>query len=79
MVWVVVELVLIVGERLDLNHSAGGIRIRFIASQTINARIFRLQRTQHVIKGAVLHHQHNDVLQVVQSRAHTLLPSGSFK
>lgn len=42
MIGVIVELILIVGERLDLDGIAACVRIGFVAVETIDASIVRL-------------------------------------
>ena len=58
-----IKLALKLGERLheDLIALSVGVPLRPIHS--IDLRVYRLQRPQHVVEGAVLHHEDDDVFQ----------------
>src|SRR5215472_7140856 len=51
----------------NLGDSANGVRVRFAPAYTIDGPIRAGCKPQHVVKRAVLHHQHHDVLEVIQS------------
>ena len=70
MIGIRVELALEFGERRDLGRFVGGIRVRLLSGKPINSWIFRFQRSKHVIKGPIFHHENYDVLQLVQSSGH---------
>ncbi len=53
---VIVELVLIVGERLDIDGTSTQVRIGFVPREAVDARVGFFQRAQHVVEGAVFHH-----------------------
>ena len=57
-----IELALKLGKRLheDLVALRVGVRLRPVHS--VDLRVYRLQRSQHVVEGAVLHHEHDNVL-----------------
>ena len=60
-----VELTLEFSERLGQGGLAGRVGIELRPVEAIDAGVRRFQRTEHVIEGAVLHHQHDDVFQFV--------------
>ena len=70
MVGVRIELALKLGERLheDLVSLRVGVGLRSV--HAINLRVHRLQRSQHVVERAVLHHEHDNVLQSVEAWGH---------
>ena len=65
MVGIGIELALELGERLGGRRGARRVGIGLRPVEAVDARVGRLQRTEHVIEGAVLHHQHDDVFQFV--------------
>ncbi len=69
-----IELALKLGKRLheDLVSLCVGVELRAVHS--INLRVHSLQRSQHVIERAVLHHEHNNVLQGVEAWGHRFAP-----
>jgi len=62
-----IELALELGLRRDLGRFVGRVRIGLIAGEAVDSGIFGVESPQHMIKGAVLHHEYNDVLEIVQS------------
>ena len=62
MIGIGLQLGLELGQRLRLHGIPIRIRIAQVGSHSVDLRIHRFQRSQHVIKRSVLHHQHNDVL-----------------
>ena len=70
MIGIGLQLGLKLRERLRLYRISIRIWIAQVRRDSVDLRIHRLQRPQHVIKRSVLHHQHDDVLQLVESRRH---------
>ena len=62
---VMIQLALKFRIRLHGNHGAVHVGIGFIARQAIDFRIFLHQAAQHVVEGAVLHHEDDDVFEVI--------------
>lgn len=62
-----VELALVLGERLDFDGSAGGVGVGLGAGEAVDVGKFFLERAEHVVEGAVLHHEHDDMLEVLNS------------
>jgi hypothetical protein len=60
-----IKLALKLREGLNFDRIASSIRIAFIAGQTVNTRILRLQSAQHVVEGAVFHHEDDNVLEII--------------
>jgi hypothetical protein len=65
-----VELSLKFSERLGWGRVAGRVGIGLRPVEAVDAGVSRFQRPEHVIEGAVLHHQHDEVFQFVESRRH---------
>jgi hypothetical protein len=74
MVGVWIELALKLGKWLHIDWVPLGVRVPLRAIHSVNLRIHRLQRPQHVVEGTVLHHEHNDVLQGVKACGHRAAP-----
>ena len=74
MVGVRIELALKLGKRLhkDLVSLRVGVGLRAVHS--INLRVHRLQRSQHVVERTVLHHEHDNVLQGIEAWGHRSAP-----
>src|SRR5262249_43922557 len=70
MIRIRIELSLIRRLRFDWRGVSGRIQVRFAASQSFDSRIDRLEPTQHVIEGSVLHHQDDDVFELVETSRH---------
>ena len=62
MVGVRIELALKRRERLHFGRLIGGVEVGLVAGKTVDARVLRLQGTQHMIEGPVFHHQYDDML-----------------
>jgi hypothetical protein len=62
-----IELALIFGLRQDRGLSAGGVGIGLVAIEPVDGWILRLQGAEHVVEGAVLHHKHDDMLELLDS------------
>ena len=67
MVGIGIELPLILGKRLRRRNGAGAVRIELRPVDAVDPGVGRLQGTEHVIEGAVLHHQDDDVFQLVEA------------
>src|SRR5262249_43397119 len=65
-----VELALKLRFGLDLYRFVCCIEIRFVTGEAIDRGVFSLESSEHVVEGAILHHQDDDVFQCVQSSAH---------
>jgi hypothetical protein len=63
-----IKLALIFGRGRDRHRHSRRIWIRFLPGQAVDFRPGGVQRAQHVIERAVLHHQNDDVLQILDSR-----------
>src|ERR1022692_2238874 len=61
------ELALIFRQRLDRRQRAGGVGIRLGAVHSVDAGILRHHVPEQMIEGTVFHHQHDDVLELVDS------------
>ena len=70
MIRVVLQLALELGRRADLDHGTRRVRVCFISNNAIDLWILLLEATQHVVKGAVFHHQNNKMLQIAERGAH---------
>ena len=71
-----VELALELSVGLDFYGRALGVGIGFVSGEAVDLGVFLHQPAQHVVEGAVFHHQDDDVLEVVESgRRHTPSPS----
>ncbi len=68
MVGVGIELALVLGQGLDRGSTTGGVGIRFRSGEAIDVGVVGVERSEHVVEGAVLHHQHDDVFQLLDSR-----------
>jgi hypothetical protein len=68
MVGIGIELALELGQRCDLGRFVGGVRISLIADEAVDSRVCRAESPQHVVERAVLHHEYDHVLEIVQSR-----------
>jgi hypothetical protein len=75
MVRILVELILVFGFRQDPHRIAIEVWIGFVARESVDSGIGLLQGAKHVAEGTVLHHQHYDVLQILQSNRHHPSPS----
>jgi len=62
-----IELSLIQRLRLDQHLIAVGVQIRFVAGQPLDRRVDLLQPPEHVVEGPVLHHQNNEVFEIVET------------
>jgi len=62
-----IELALKLRQWLRLDARACSIWIAQLVGNTVDPGIYCLQRPQHVIKRPILHHQHHDVLKLIQS------------
>ena len=60
-----VELALVFGERLDGDLGAGGVGVGLVAGEAVDVRVCGHERAQHVIEGAVLHHQDDYMLETL--------------
>src|SRR4029077_13555930 len=79
MVGIGIELTLklCMGQRPD--GRARCVRIAELVADAVDPRVNGLQGSQHVVEGTVLHHQNDDVLQIVESRGHSRLHSRCLK
>ena len=66
-----IELALVLRAILNRDDGARGVRVAFVPGQSVDARIRGLERPEHVVERAILHHQHDEVLEVVQACRHT--------
>ena len=73
MVGVGIKLALELGERLDLGRLVGGIGIRFGSGKAVNIGILCLQGSEHVVERSILHHQDDDVGQIIKASWHKCL------
>jgi len=64
-VWIIFLLAFKLRPWLHLHHDALCIRIRFIARETVDLGVLRFQPSQHVVKGAVFHHQNDDMFELI--------------
>jgi len=60
-----IELTLILGGGGNRDGHAGGVRIGFLPGEPVDFGASGVERSQHVVKGTVLHHQHDNVLQIL--------------
>ena len=67
MVRVRIELALVLGEWLNLDLSASVVRVGLGAGEAVDVGILRLEAAEHVVEGAVLHHEDHDVLKVLNA------------
>src|SRR5207302_3310483 len=72
MIRIGIELPLEGSLRLYLGRLIGGIGIGLVALEAIDAVVLGIESAQHVVERAVLHHQDDDVFQVIQSSRHWL-------
>lgn len=68
-IWLQLALKIRLWLRLDL--CAGRVRIAEVAGDTVDRGIHCLKRTEHVVEGAVFHHENNDVLELIQTGRHS--------
>jgi len=68
MVGIGVKLALVRGKWLDRDVCAGRVGIGLRAGKAVDVGICGFERPEHVIEGAVLHHQDDDVLETLNSR-----------
>jgi hypothetical protein len=73
------QLPLTLGIRLYLHRVAAYVWVGRVPCQAIDLGVLFHQLAQHVIKGAVLHHQHDDVLEVIQIRLASFFLQDSSK
>src|SRR6267142_9910 len=66
-VGIVLELSLKGGVGLHGNGVAGCVRVRFVSGETVDFGISFSKGSQHVVKGAVFHHENYDVFEIVQT------------
>ena len=62
-----VELALVFGRGRDGYGDAGGIGIGFGAVKSVDGGVEALEAAKHVVEGAVLHHEHDDMLKLLKS------------
>ena len=62
-----IKLALIRRRRRHRHRDARRVRVSLMTRQPVDGWIGGTERPQHVIERAVLHHQHNDVLKVLDS------------
>jgi hypothetical protein len=67
-----IELALPLRQRHHLRGFICRVEVALVSREAVDPGIDCLQRPEHVVKGAVLHHQYDDVLQVVQALRHGL-------
>lgn len=65
MVGIGVELALIFGLRQNGDLGSGGIGIGFVAGETVNGGMLGFECSEHVIEGAVLHHENDDMFELL--------------
>jgi hypothetical protein len=68
MIGIGLQLRLKLSQRLRFDRIAFGVGIGVRASIVNSADTW--QRSQHVVEGTVFHHQHDDVLQIIESGWH---------
>ena len=62
-----VELALVFGERLDGCGSVGRVGVGLVAGKTVDVGVDRVERSEHVVERAVLHHEDDDVLELLDT------------
>jgi hypothetical protein len=67
MIGVGIQLALERGLGLHFDRLVCGVRVSFSASEPVDPLVFGMERPQHMIEGAILHHEHHNVFQVIQS------------
>ena len=70
MVGIGIELSLKLRQRLWLDLSTRRVRIAQLIGDPVDSRIHGLQRAQHVVKRAVLHHEHHNMFETIQPGWH---------
>jgi hypothetical protein len=73
MVGIGIQFALCRRRRLHRLLVAVRVRIGLVAVQSVQRRPILLEIAQHVVERPVLHHQHNDMFELVQSRWHAAL------
>jgi hypothetical protein len=61
------ELALILGFRLHLHDLSRRIGIGFGAAKAVDGVVLLKEPAEHVVERAVLHHQHDEVLEIVEA------------
>ena len=69
-----IELALKLGERLHEDLVALGVRVLLRPVHSVNLRFGRLQRPEHVVEGAVFHHEYDNVFQGIETWRHRAAP-----
>src|SRR4029077_6474850 len=64
------ELALILGLRRDLPDRSGCVRVRFVAAQPVDRIVLFEEPAEHVIERAVLHHEHDEMFEIVEAWRH---------
>ena len=75
MVRIRIKLALKLGQRLFYDGVPVHVRVAEVIRNPVDPIVLRRQRAQHVVKRAVLHHQHDNVLEVIQSGWRHSLPT----
>jgi hypothetical protein len=61
-----IELTLKISFGQGLDYGSIGVRVTELVSDPVNARVDSCERTEHMVKGTVLHHQNDDVFELIQ-------------
>ena len=61
------ELAAEFGARLDRDDGSGGVRIGFVAGEAVDEGVGGFEGSEHVVEGAVLQHENNDVFESLDS------------
>lgn len=67
MIGIGIELALIFGERKDWDLGSGGVGIGLITGEAVDGGVLGLEPAEHVVEGAILHHENDDMLEVFDS------------
>jgi hypothetical protein len=62
------------GKRLYEDLVSLRVGVGLSAIHSVNLRVNRLQRSQHVVERAVLHHEHDNVFQSIEAWGHKFAP-----
>ncbi len=67
MVGVGIELALVFSFGKDVDLGSGGVGIGLVAGEAVDGGILGFESAEHVVEGAVLHHENDDMLEVFDS------------
>ena len=65
MVGVGIKLALVGGFGRDSNGNASAVGVGLMAAKSVDRRVAGMKSSKHVVEGAVLHHEDNDVPEVL--------------